>query len=105
GIRDRNVTGVQTCALPIWGVHYVHFEKRYYIDFKDKLIKLIIDLELSKIDEEQQNKQNLKLQLDDWQFKNEKLDLVKHEVNLVSQGNENYIFKQNPSKAIRIMNN
>src|SRR5699024_12110256 len=20
GIRDRNVTGVQTCALPIWGV-------------------------------------------------------------------------------------
>src|SRR5207249_6827808 len=21
GIRDRNVTGVQTCALPIWGRH------------------------------------------------------------------------------------
>lgn len=89
----------------IWGVHYVHFEKRYYIDFKDKLIKLIIDLELSKTDEEQKNKQNLKLQSDDWQFKNETLDLVKHEVNLISQDNENYIFKQNPSKAIRIMNN
>src|SRR5207249_633454 len=23
GIRDRNVTGVQTCALPIWGVDHV----------------------------------------------------------------------------------
>src|SRR5207249_9663915 len=21
GIRDRNVTGVQTCALPIWSIH------------------------------------------------------------------------------------
>lgn len=33
----------------IWGVHYVHFEKKYYTDFKDKLLKLIIDLELSKL--------------------------------------------------------
>lgn len=89
----------------IWGVHYVHFEKKYYTDFKDKLLKLIIDLELSKTDKEQQNKQNLKLHFDDWQIKNETLDLVKNEVNLVSQGNKNYVFKQNPIKAIRIMNN
>src|SRR5699024_12062525 len=25
GIRDRNVTGVQTCALPIWGLQSARF--------------------------------------------------------------------------------
>ena len=49
---------------------------------------MIIDLELSKTDKEQQNKQNLKLHFDDWQIKNETLNLVKNEVNLVSQGNK-----------------
>ena len=51
------------------GVHYVHFEKNIISIFKDKLLKLIIDLELSKTDKEQQNKQNLKLHFDDWQIK------------------------------------
>src|SRR5699024_12166696 len=27
GIRDRNVTGVQTCALPIWFCTHVHSKK------------------------------------------------------------------------------
>src|SRR5699024_7735245 len=31
GIRDRNVTGVQTCALPIFtGVRHYLFEKKYH---------------------------------------------------------------------------
>ena len=50
------------------GVHYVHFEKKYYIDFKDKLLKLIIDLELSKLIKN--NKTNkFKITFDDWQIK------------------------------------
>src|SRR5438067_6401017 len=28
GIRDRNVTGVQTCALPIWTVLHDHEQHR-----------------------------------------------------------------------------
>ncbi|MEB7466191.1 DUF6270 domain-containing protein [Mammaliicoccus sciuri] len=27
----------------IWGVHYVHYENEYYIDFKNKLLDLVID--------------------------------------------------------------
>src|SRR5699024_11405140 len=39
GIRDRNVTGVQTCALPICGEHhlFVHVLSERYLHFLPEL--------------------------------------------------------------------
>src|SRR5699024_11756086 len=45
GIRDRNVTGVQTCALPIWRTSFylsrnVHFQRKGQIPLRVCRIKI-----------------------------------------------------------------
>src|SRR5690348_17966125 len=42
GIRDGRVTGVQTCALPIWGLNRVAFET----SIKDEAGPVLIDAEV-----------------------------------------------------------
>src|SRR5699024_2946327 len=45
GIRDRNVTGVQTCALPIWGFHVRMIVRGAYPGaiFDEELAGMIVD--------------------------------------------------------------
>src|SRR5207249_6042334 len=40
GIRDRNVTGVQTCALPIWLVRLLKRVEKLSFDFADHVITI-----------------------------------------------------------------
>src|SRR5699024_12092977 len=43
GIRDRNVTGVQTCALPIYYNHFLYSEFIHTINFFLNYYKRAID--------------------------------------------------------------
>src|SRR5690625_6798376 len=45
GIRDGHVTGVKTCALPIWGCEKIMFRKPTWKKEAEKLLENILDLQ------------------------------------------------------------
>src|SRR5699024_11544531 len=52
GIRDRNVTGVQTCALPIWRMlrRYNSYHRNYCVHFTSSIIEgFLIDRKSTRL--------------------------------------------------------
>lgn len=88
----------------IWGSHYVHFEKQYYIDFKNKLDKIIIKNELIDYDERKNNEKEISknLEIKDWQIINNVQILDKGILNIKSEGNLNNQYQQCASIPVDI---
>src|SRR5207249_6479544 len=72
GIRDRNVTGVQTCALPIYRILGVHLALRAIAGELEKQRDLLA--RASKNGEEEAVRKEIKAQIEKLEAQRERLD-------------------------------
>lgn len=73
----------------IWGIHYVHFENEYYIDFKNKLLDIVIEDTINT----QTNNEDLILTREDkefsWNSINKNVNISDDSIIQISQSNLN----------------